>query len=882
MAKYTPMIQQYLTIKQDYQDAFLFFRLGDFYEMFFEDAKLASKILEITLTGRDGGTDDRIPMCGIPYHSADTYISKLIDQGYKVAICEQVEDPKAAKGVVKREVVRVITPGTLMEGKVIDSKGNNYIGSVIEIDGRIGLSVSDITTGEFYATDSFEEIDDLMNELNQYQPTELVIEKNTFENYKSSFNQIDTTVTVIEEDSFYSEKNYYQIIKDQFSDLDLKSLSRVLMISSGQLLSYLHKTQQKKLEHFNQLQLYDSKKFMTLDQFSKRNLELIQTSRDQNKKGSLLWLLDQTETAMGSRLLRRWLEKPLLSINAIEERLAIVEELFNDSLLAADLSDQLSQIYDIERLISKVTYGNATPRDLYNLRKSLERVPDIYQLINESKTSYIKKLVSKIDLCQDIAALIEQSIQDDPPISSKDGGVIKRGYDKKLDSYYLASTEGKEWLQNLERRERELTGIKSLKVGFNKVFGYYIEVTKSNLSQVPGDRYIRKQTLANSERYITEELKAKEAIILEAEEKMLDLEYKIFTTIREKIATQNKRLQSLAHDLAMIDVLLSFAKISSKYGYVKPNINQEGKLQIEEGRHPVIEAVQNGQPFIPNDTFLDQEYDQILLITGPNMAGKSTYMRQVALIVIMAQIGCFVPAKMANIGITDRIFTRIGAGDDLTSGQSTFMVEMLETKQAITQATSNSLILLDEIGRGTSTYDGMALAQAIIQYIHDHVKAKTLFSTHYHELTSITNDFPRMKNIHVSVIEKDGKVIFLHKIKEGKADKSYGIHVAELAGMPHEVVESAKKILKELESKNIINNTDNIQKKVQGFSDDIAQGNLQLELFNNSSSTKQNLEDSEEKLYKKIANEIKALDLLNLTPMEGFQFLYDIQKRLRK
>jgi len=869
MSTYTPMIQQYLSVKADYQDAFLFFRLGDFYEMFFDDAQLASRELEITLTGRDGGAKEKIPMCGVPYHSADSYINKLIEKGYKVAICEQVENPKETKSVVKREVVRVITPGTLMEGKVIEGSRNNYIASISINKERnmFGLSVADISTGEFYSTE-IRELDELITELNQYNPSEIIIPLHLAVDYEEQFKNLTKTVTIIDKHNLDREGNI-NLLSNQFKELDnLQNFSNELIDTAGQLLSYLQATQQQYLAHFNQLTLYDAKQFMTLDPFSRKNLELTQTTREQTKKGSLLWLLDKCETAMGSRLMRRWLDKPLLSKTLIEERLNYVESFYTDLILAEDLKNELKEMYDIERIVSKIAYGNATPRDIQNLKISLTKVPNIYHLIIDSSQANLKSLVNTMDMCQDITELIDQAINDDAPISIKEGGIIKRGYDQKLDQLYLASTEGKNWLKELETRERLETGIKSLKIGFNKVFGYYIEITKSNLAQVP-ERYIRKQTLANAERYITEELKEKENQILESEEKMLDLEYQLFLDVRDRIGFEVNRLQKLAQLIARIDVLLSFAKVSSTNNYIKPSINQDGMIFIKAGRHPVIEAIQKGQPYIPNDVLLDQNSEQILMITGPNMAGKSTYMRQIAIAVIMTQMGCFVPADEANIAITDRIFTRIGAGDDLTSGHSTFMVEMLETRQAIVQASVNSLILLDEIGRGTSTYDGMALAQAIIEHIHENVRAKTLFSTHYHELTSLENRFSRIKNVHVNVIEQDGQVIFLHKIQEGKADKSYGIHVAELAGMPSEVINNAKLILKELESKK--------HTKIDESKP------VQLDLFNDT--TKKSIKDKKhftDPKYKEIIERLDSIDILSMTPMEGFQFLYEIQKQLRK
>ncbi|MFV9509762.1 DNA mismatch repair protein MutS [Tepidibacillus sp. LV47] len=874
MATYTPMIQQYLKIKAEYPDAFLFFRLGDFYEMFFEDAELASRLLEITLTGRDGGTEERIPMCGVPYHSADSYIHKLIKKGYKVAICEQVEDPKQAKGVVKREVTRVITPGTIMDDRLVESKVNNYIASIFFLQhlNQYGISISDISTGEFYATMIEDEFERVIHELIPYQPSEIILTKKLIELEPTLKQYLQTNLTWLDNELKEQEQHFIQLVYDQFPEQ--KELPKAILFSTGILLDYLQKTQRQKLIYFNELQIYEPKQYLILDPFSRRNLELTETARDHSKKGSLLWLLDQTETSMGSRLLRRWLEKPLLSKTAIEERLDGVQALYENPFVRDELKEQLRQIYDMERIVSRISYGNATPRDLYALKQSLEKIPKLIEILLENQIDPILKLMGDFDLCGDIYSLIDQAIVDDPPSGVKDGGIIKRGYHQKLDEYYRARTEGKEWLQDLERKEREITGIKSLKVGFNKVFGYYIEVTKSNLAQVPTDRYIRKQTLANGERYITEELKEKEAQIIEAEEKMQELEYHLFTEIRERIANQNHRLQRLAQQIALIDVLLSFAKVSAIQGYVRPTFNQKGRIQIRQGRHPVIEYVQKETPYIPNDVELDQESQQILLITGPNMAGKSTYMRQIALTIIMAQIGCFVPAESADIAIIDRIFTRIGAGDDLTSGHSTFMVEMLETKQAIVQATKNSLILLDEIGRGTSTYDGMALAQAIIEYIHDHVHAKTLFSTHYHELTSLADRFPRIQNIHVNVIEKDGKVIFLHKIEKGKSDRSYGIHVAELAGLPKEVIENAKRILQEYETKG---KKEKIDGDVKG---------IQLDLFS-TQEEKHPLQKINEKRKKiaydhEIIEEILSLDLLNMTPMEGFQVLYELQKRLRK
>lgn len=857
MKNYTPMIKQYLSIKAEHNDAFLFFRLGDFYEMFFDDAIKASKILEIALTGRDGGVDEKIPMCGVPYHSAEGYISRLVEHGHKVAICEQVEDPREAKGIVRREVIRVITPGTIIEGERLENQANNYICSLAIVGNKLGLAASDLTTGEFYSTEFSLNSGQLLNELYHYNPSELLLTSELLNNQRAILDQLHTVITLHEP----SVNNHYsQIIKRQFA-YKLLDLTPAMEQSVGSLLAYIEENQKRTLSHINQLTIYDNNKHLILDPFSKRNLELTQTSREQTKQGSLIWLLDKTETAMGKRELRRWLEKPLLSQKEIESRQTIVAELLNDLILSKELTERFAHVYDIERLIAKTAYGNVTARELYNLRLSLERISEIAQLIQRSNALALQEFFSGIDLCEDIITLIKKAIIDEPPLVTKEGGVIKRGYNTKLDEYYRTRGESKEWLRTLEQSERELTGIKSLKVRYNRIFGYYIEVTKSNLDQVPTDRYIRKQTLANAERYITEELKIKETAILEAEEQTLELEYQLFVEVRELCAAESARLLQLARLIARLDVLLAFAKLSSKNNYVRPTFNAEGVIKIEAGRHPVIEALNRHEYFFANDALLDQDESQILIITGPNMSGKSTYMRQIALILIMAQIGCYIPASSASLPLVDRIFTRIGAGDDLTGGHSTFMIEMMETKQALTEATPNSLILLDEIGRGTSTYDGMALAQAILQYIHNVVNAKTLFSTHYHELTALAETHRKIKNIQVTVMERDNQIIFLHKIKAGKADKSYGIHVAELAGIPAPIIKDAKIILNEIETKT-------------------REYQIRLDFSAEATELVETAERDEILKRQALLNELATLDLKQLTPLEVVNLVADLQRRL--
>ncbi|QCX32317.1 DNA mismatch repair protein MutS [Caloramator sp. E03] len=798
----TPMMMQYLEIKKQCEDCILFFRLGDFYEMFFEDAEIASKELEIALTGRDCGLDKRAPMCGVPYHSADAYISKLIQKGYKVAICEQVEDPALAKGIVKREIIRIITPGTIIESNMLDERSNNYISCVYINDNEFSIAVCDISTGEFLTTSAEGTIMRIIDELSKFNPSELIVIENN--------EPLDVKTEKMIKDKFNLLLTYKKYLNDDINSLkerfnDLKDISEIELIACSCLYKYICENQKSSLSQITSIRKYVISDFMVLDATSRRNLELAETIRGKNSKGSLLWLLDKTKTSMGGRMLRKWIEEPLISIDEINKRLDAVEELINNVYVACDLKEFLKNIYDIERLISRISCGAANARDLVSLKESLKYLPDIKSALSSCKSDLIKNMYNDFDTLDDIYNLINESINDNPPLQLKEGNLIKDGYSSDVDKLRDVMKNGKEWIANLEQKEREITGIKSLKVGYNKVFGYYIEITKSNLSNVPEGRYIRKQTLANCERYITSELKEMEDLILNSEQKIIDIEYEIFTEIRNKVAKEVIRVQKTARQISIIDVLLSLATTSFENNYCKPIITKDGKIKIEEGRHPVVEKVLSSI-FVPNDTNLDLKDNMIAIITGPNMAGKSTYMRQVALITLMAQIGCFVPAKSASISIVDRIFTRIGASDDLSSGQSTFMVEMAEVASILKNATKDSLILLDEVGRGTSTFDGLSIAWAVTDYISKKIKAKTLFATHYHELTELEGKLPGVKNYCISVREHGEDIIFLRKIIRGGADQSYGIQVAKLAGLPNDVILKAKEILNKLEESDINKN----------------------------------------------------------------------------
>ena len=846
--KNTPMMEQYLAIKDQYKDAFLFYRLGDFYELFNEDAIKVSQLLELTLTSRNRNADDPIPMCGVPHHSAQGYIDTLVEQGYKVAICEQMEDPKQVKGMVKREVVQLITPGTLMEGKGIEAKANNFLTAVTQVKDKFGFAYVDLSTGEL-KTALLHDEEAVMNEATALQTKEIVLgseipeglQKNLAERLGLVFSRQET----IEDNA-------------EFSFLTADITDELEKEATGKLLTYLSVTQKRSLGHIQKAEEYQPEHFLKLDYFSKTNLELTRSIRTGKKQGTLLWLLDETKTAMGGRLLKQWIDRPLIQKRQINARQAMVSSLLNAYFERMDLNESLTKVYDLERLAGRVAFGNVNGRDLIQLKTSLMQVPQIRQLLAGINQGEWNDLLVDMEPMDDLVDLIEKAIKDEAPLQITEGNVIKDGYNEQLDQYREAMTNGKTWLAELEAREREATGIKTLKVGYNRVFGYYIEITKSNLANLEEGKYERKQTLANAERFITPELKKLETLILEAEEKSVALEYNLFLEVRNEVKKAITRLQKLAKSLSATDVLQSFATVSERYQYVQPTMEVgTHNLQIKEGRHPVVEKVLGHQEYIPNSVHMSPD-EMLLLITGPNMSGKSTYMRQLALTVIMAQMGCFVPAESAELPIFDQIFTRIGASDDLIAGQSTFMVEMMEANQALRHATPNSLILFDELGRGTATYDGMALAQAIIEYIHKNVKAKTLFSTHYHELTVLEENLPQLKNVHVGAVEQNGEVVFLHKLMDGPADKSYGIHVAKIAGMPTDLLSRAATILSALES------DAPMQKNAE-----IVEETEQLSLFSEVSTAELGVVDS-----------IKKANLLEMNPMEALNFLYELQKRI--
>ncbi|UII57496.1 DNA mismatch repair protein MutS [Cytobacillus spongiae] len=867
MAAYTPMIQQYLTIKADFQDAFLFFRLGDFYEMFFDDAVRASQELEITLTSRDGGSEDRIPMCGVPYHSAPGYIEQLVEKGYKVAICEQTEDPKQAKGVVRREVVQLITPGTMMEGRGLSEKENNYIATITCFDDQsFGYAYNDLSTGENRATLLTASFDEVLNELSLTGAKEVVID-NDFDGELQRKIRERLAITLSFEKDLVEKEPYQPLLAELTQEKFRQTVAR--------LFNYLYRTQKRSLDHLQPVTIYQTHQFMKIDYFSKRNLELTETIRSKGKKGSLLWLLDETQTAMGGRLLKQWIDRPLINQEEIERRQRIVETLLQSYFERQELREKLKEVYDLERLAGRVAFGNVNARDLIQLKRSLQQIPFLKSVIGQMGHAEMESLLTQLDPCEELTDLLDQAIVENPPLSIKEGNIMKDGYNEELDRYRDASRNGKTWIAELERQEREKTGIRSLKVGYNRVFGYYIEVTKANLHLLTEGQYDRKQTLTNAERFITPELKEKESLILQAQEKSMELEYELFSAIREHVKEFIPRLQSLAKTVSEIDVLQCFATISEERHYVKPAFSADRRIMVKDGRHPVVEKVMNAQEYVPNDCFMNTERE-ILLITGPNMSGKSTYMRQIALTAILAQIGCYVPAEEAILPIFDQVFTRIGAADDLISGQSTFMVEMLEARNAIAHATQDSLILFDEIGRGTSTYDGMALAQAIIEYIHNRTGAKTLFSTHYHELTVLDEELPRLKNIHVSAMEHNGKVVFLHKIKEGAADRSYGIHVAELAELPAELIQRANEILSRLEMKD--EQPASQSKSASPVVKETAVGEAQLSFFDEAMEENKPTLSTKEK---KVLDQLKGMDILDLTPLQAINTLYELHKKLK-
>ena len=869
MAEFSPMMQHYLETKKQYKDCVLFYRLGDFYEMFFEDAEIVSRELELTLTGKDCGQEKRAPMSGIPYHAVDSYIAKLIEKGYKVAICEQVEDPKQAKGIVKREVIRVVTPGTVIESNLLEEKKNNYIMAIYKSGLYFGISVCDISTGEFLATQIVEHNNfaRLLDEISRYSPAEIIVSDMMF-NSKTEIEKIkerfETYISKESEESFDGEyellSGMYNIIDDKNEKIKNLSDKKLAIYAINALLKYLEDTQKTSLDHINTIKIYNTTRYMALDINARRNLEITEKMRDKSKKGTLLWVLDKTSTSMGGRLLRRWLNDPLIDRKEINDRLDAVEELKDSIILRGDVVEALKKVYDIERLAGKISYGNANGRDMISLKNSVKQLPEIKKVLSTTGAGLLKEIYENIDTLNDIYEIIEKSIVDEPPIGVKDGGIIKIGYDPEIDKLKLATTEGKKWILELEAKEREQTGIKGLKVGFNKVFGYFIEVTKSNLSMVP-DRYVRKQTLTNCERYITEELKNLENQILGAEERVVTLEYNAFCEIRSSIEKQIQRIQKTATLVSTLDVLVSFATVAEDMNYVKPEVDNGGVIDIKEGRHPVIEKMISNSNFVPNDTYLDEEGNRLAIITGPNMAGKSTYMRQVALITLMAQVGSFVPASYAKIGVVDKIFTRVGATDDLSMGQSTFMVEMMEVATILKEATKNSLVILDEIGRGTSTYDGLSIAWAVAEFIADKEKcgAKTLFATHYHELTELENKVEGVKNYSIAVKEKGEDIIFLRKIVDGGTDESYGVHVARLAGVPQVVTKKANEILQSLERRNVLNNKIIEQTPKKESAD-------QIDMYN----------------YKiaEVAHEIDRIDFNQLTPIDALNTLVKIKEKL--
>lgn len=891
----TPMMRQYVEIKDKYQDCILFYRVGDFYEMFFDDAKEASRALELVLTGKDCGLEERAPMCGIPFHAAATYIPRLISKGYKVAICEQVEDPALAKGLVKRDVIKIITPGTYVDTNATLENLNTYLVAIYEDGNNIGLASTDISTGEFKTTSFTNLRTTLLDELTKINPKEVIVDINMPEELAHEiYTYTNALITRKPLDSF--KVNDEELI-NQFSEAEASGLEEASKNASKVLLKYIYETQKMSLTNINFLEKYDIINFMTIDGNSRRNLELTESIREKSKKGSLLWVLDKTATSMGGRSLRRWIDEPLIVKEEIEKRLDGVEELFSNIAFNEDLRASLKEIYDIERILGKISSCNVNGRDMVSLRTSLDKIPGIKEQLKNSNSLLLKEYYNNLDELDDIRDILHEGILDDPSIALKEGNIIRDGYNEMVDELRGAKLHGKEWIASLENSEREFTGIKSLKVGYNKVFGYYIEISKANYSSIPEGRYIRKQTLANAERYITSELKEMEDKILGAEEKLVNLEYELFVEIRNKVESQIARLKKTARIIGNLDSLSTLALIALENDYIKPTINDTGDIHIVEGRHPVVEKVINKGEFVANDTTLNREDNQLLLITGPNMAGKSTYMRQVALITLMAQMGSFVPAKEANISVCDKIFTRIGASDDLAGGKSTFMVEMWEVSNILKNATSKSLVLLDEVGRGTSTYDGLSIAWAVIEHIakNNNLRCKTLFATHYHELTKLEGMIKGVKNYSVSVKELEDNVIFLRKIVEGGADQSYGIEVAKLAGLPKEVIGRAKEILEGLEGEGSVE----VSHKEYVRETAVTIDNSKVEelecKINELKSTNKGLEEKLKEKKKRetsapmqmdftqvekeaLINEIVNLDVLNMTPMDAMNTLYKLIK----
>ncbi len=869
LAELTPMMQQYFQIKEQHRNCIVFFRLGDFYEMFFDDAILASRELEITLTGRNCGLEERAPMCGVPHHSAYYYIAKLLRKGHSVAICEQVGEPPVAGKIVEREVVRIITPGTVIENSLLDEKANNYILAACYSEGVFGIAYADVSTGELATIQIHgDDIGGAVEEITRVNPKEMIVndkcvmETNLPEEVKKRLN-----ISVDEYEGYaFLTRNARAKIKKHFNVAGLDGLGLSKMTQSigavGALLQYLTDTQKIELKHMDRLRICHSKEFMVLDSWTRRNLEILETLRSKDKKGTLLWLLDSTQTAMGGRMLRKWIEQPLIDCEAIRDRLDSVEELKNSLKLMEQIKECLRTVYDLERLLSRIIYGSANARDFLALKQSVDSLPELLKVIYNCKAPLLQRILRGIDPLEDVGELIEISIHPEPPISLKEGGIIKDGYHKDIDKLRKASREGRQWVIGLEKDERERTGIRSLKVGYNKIFGYYIEVTKANLKQVPKD-YIRKQTLVNSERYITPELKEMENAILGAQEKLIPLEYQVFTEVREKIGGCVERIKKTAYYVAVLDTLYSLAKTAYDNRYEKPIVTDEAHIEIKDGRHPVVERTVASGRFVPNDTYLDCYKNQLCIITGPNMAGKSTYMRQVALIVLMAQIGSFVPASYCRIGVVDRIFTRVGASDDLASGQSTFMVEMNEVANILNNATSRSLLILDEIGRGTSTFDGLSIAWAVIEYLADkgNIGARTLFATHYHQLTELEGKLEGVKNYRIAVREKGDDIIFLRKVIRGGADQSYGIQVAGLAGLPESVIGRAKEILAELEKADIAKSEQRAAKTIGEMKA------KQLDVFGYH--------------YEGIIREIADTEIESITPLQALSILNNFKDRAK-
>jgi DNA mismatch repair protein MutS len=879
----TPMMQQYLQVKEKCKDCILFFRLGDFYEMFFEDAETASKELELVLTGRDCGLESRAPMCGIPFHAANSYVSRLIHKGYKIAICEQMEDPSAAKGIVRRDIIKIITPGTYTDASFLEDNKNNYIMS-IHADAEkslMGICFVDISTGDFYCTDSRYSASVVIDEVSKFSPKEIILQQGLEAELLPVIKERFSIISTIKSEEFFCENALYNMER-QFSAPQLKSLSQSIMFAGNGLLNYISETQKQNLCNINKIEYYSIQEYLNIDINSRRNLEITETLRDKSKKGSLLWVLDKTSTAMGGRLLRKWVEQPLIKKSQIEERLDAVEELSLNFSLQQDLKEQLCSIYDIERIVGKVASKSVNAKELISLKASLSKIPGVKETLADSNSKLLKQIYHNLDELQDLYELLQASILDNPALSVKEGGIIKDGYSRDVDELREAKSHGKEWIASLESKEKEVTGIKSLKVGYNKVFGYYIEITNANKELIPDGRYIRKQTLANAERYITPELKEMEDKILGAEEKLISIEYELFTAIRDQIESHTIRMMETAKFIAQLDCLLSLSLAAQENNYTKPSIREDGRIHIVEGRHPVVEKVIPSGTFVANDTEINSDDQTLLLITGPNMAGKSTYMRQVALITLMAHIGSFVPAKNAEISICDRIFTRIGASDDLAAGKSTFMVEMWEVSNILSNATRRSLVLLDEVGRGTSTYDGLSIAWSVIEHIcsSDSMKCKTLFATHYHELTKLEGTIEGVVNYSVAVKEVGSEVVFLRKIIRGGADQSYGIEVAKLAGLPSSVINRAKELLKTLEDKGSLSAYDNsnlaenksiMKKKGRAVHPEAAMDRadkIQQMSF---------IDIDKEKFL----DDIRRLDILNLTPMEGFNKLYELINRAK-